>query len=56
MSSISPEDPSRAWIGPFLFLNALIFLVFSNIAFFYLYPLLLKAMGSSKTTIGWVKV
>jgi MFS family permease len=30
------------------------FLVFSNIAFFYLYPLFLQAMGSTKTTIGWV--
>ncbi len=48
------QDSSPAWIGPFLFLNALMFLVFSNIAFFYLYPLYLQAIGSSKTTIGWV--
>jgi MFS family permease len=47
-------DSSRSWIGPFFFLNALFFLVFSNIAFFYLYPLYLQAIGSSKTTIGWV--
>lgn len=30
------------------------FLVFSNIAIFYLYPIYLQAIGSSKTTIGWV--
>lgn len=54
MSSISPENPRRTWVGPFLFLNALIFLAFSNIAFFYIYPLYLQAIGSSKTTIGWV--
>lgn len=54
MSSISSDDPRRAWVGPFIFLNVLMFLVFSNIAFFYLYPLFLQAMGSTKTTIGWV--
>ncbi len=54
MSSISSDNPHRAWIGPFIFLNTLFFLVFSNIAFFYLYPLYLQAIGSSKTTIGWV--
>jgi len=48
------QDAPRSWIGPFLFLNVLMFLVFSNIAFFYLYPLYLKTIGSSKTTIGWV--
>ena len=54
MNSISPDNPNRAWVGPFIFLNTLMFLVFSNIAFFYLYPLYLQAIGSSKTTIGWV--
>jgi MFS family permease len=54
MSLISLDNSRRAWIGPFLFLNILMFLVFSNIAFFYLYPLYLQAIGSSKTTIGWV--
>ncbi|MGD8916992.1 MAG: MFS transporter [Syntrophobacterales bacterium] len=54
MSSISSEDSPRLWIAPFVFLNVLMFLVFSNIAFFYLYPLYLQAIGSSKTTIGWV--
>jgi len=48
------QDSPRAWIGPFLFLNVLMFLVFSNVAIFYLYPIYLKAIGSSKTTIGWV--
>ena len=48
------QDSDRAWLGPFLFLNALMFLVFSNIAFFYLYPLYLQAIGSNKTIIGWV--
>ncbi|MGD8505023.1 MAG: MFS transporter, partial [Syntrophobacterales bacterium] len=52
--SISADDPRSAWVGPFIFLNVLMFLVFSNIAFFYLYPLFLQAMGSTKTTIGWV--
>lgn len=42
------------WKGPFLYLNALMFLVFSNVAFFYLYPLYLQAIGSSAATIGWV--
>jgi MFS family permease len=53
-SDSNQDDSSRAWIGPFLFLNTLFFLVFANIAFFYLYPLYLEAIGSSKTTIGWV--
>jgi MFS family permease len=52
------ENPTRAnpapWKANFLLLNALMFLVFSNIAFFYLYPVYLQAMGSSKSTIGWV--
>jgi MFS family permease len=48
------QDSQRDWIGPFVFLNALMFLVFSNIAFFYLYPLYLQAIGSNKTIIGWV--
>jgi MFS family permease len=54
MMCISPDNSRRDWIGPFLFLNLLMFLVFSNIAFFYLYPLYLQAIGSSKSTIGWV--
>ena len=53
-NSTLQHDSSRQWIRPFLFLNVLMFLVFSNIAFFYLYPLYLQAIGSSKTTIGWV--
>jgi MFS family permease len=54
MSSTTSDNSHRAWVGPFLFLNTLFFLVFANIAFFYLYPLYLHAIGSSKTTIGWV--
>ena len=54
MYTISSDGSRRVWIGPFLFLNILIFLVFANVAFFYLYPLFLQAMGSTKTTIGWV--
>jgi len=53
-NSTRQHDSSIKWIGPFLVLNILMFLVFSNIAFFYLYPLYLQAIGSSKTTIGWV--
>ena len=55
MTSASRQQrSSRSWVGPFLFLNILFFLVFANVAFFYLYPLYLQAIGSSKTTIGWV--
>jgi MFS family permease len=54
MSSVSSDNSHRGWVGPFLFVNALIFFVFANIAFFYLYPLYLQAIGSSNTTIGWV--
>ncbi|RLB06090.1 MAG: hypothetical protein DRG83_01100 [Deltaproteobacteria bacterium] len=38
----------------FFFYNALIFFVFSHIAFFYLYPLFLEAEGATKTKIGIV--
>jgi MFS family permease len=54
MNDSSPNHSTRLWTGRFLLLNVLYFLVFSNIAFFYLYPLYLQAIGSSKTTIGWV--
>ncbi len=53
-SASRQQDSSRPWVGPFLFLNTLFFLVFANIAFFYLYPLYLQAIGSTTTTIGWV--
>ncbi len=42
------------WTRPFLVLTACFFLAFSNISFFYLYPLALDAVGISKALIGWV--
>jgi predicted MFS family arabinose efflux permease len=42
------------WTRPFLLLNLSYFLVFANIAFFYLYPLALDRMGCDRETIGWV--
>jgi len=42
------------WDRPFVFLNLSFFLVFTNIAFFYLYPLALEAMGSEHHVIGLV--
>lgn len=44
----SPAHPG------FVFLNLAYLLVFSNVAFFYLYPLALDAMGAGSRTIGWV--
>ncbi|MDY6972023.1 MAG: MFS transporter [Thermodesulfobacteriota bacterium] len=46
--------PRKLWDRPFVFLNLSFFLVFINIAFFYLYPLALSAMGSNRHIIGWV--
>jgi len=46
--------PLTLWDRPFVFLNLSFFLVFTNIAFFYLYPLTLNAMGSEHHVIGWV--
>lgn len=40
------------WDTHFVIVNVIFFLVFSNISFFYLYPLALKSMGSSDTMIG----
>ena len=48
------ENPSALWDHPFVFLNLSFFLVFTNIAFFYLYPLALDAMGSEHHVIGLV--
>ncbi len=42
------------WDRPFIFLNLSFFLVFTNIAFLYLYPLALEAMGSEHHVIGLV--
>ena len=42
------------WDRPFVFLNLSFFLVFANIAFLYLYPLALEAMGSEHHVIGLV--
>jgi MFS family permease len=38
----------------FVLLNLAYFLVFSNVALFYLYPVALDEMGAGKHTIGWV--
>ncbi len=50
----SKKTPSALWDKPFIFLNLSFFLVFTNIAFFYLYPLALDAMGSGHHMIGLV--
>jgi MFS family permease len=42
------------WDRPFFFLNLSFFLVFTNIAFLYLYPLALEAMGNGNHVIGLV--
>ena len=47
-------DPEKLWGWPFVFLNLALFLVFSNVAFLYLYPLALDAMGSAHHVIGLV--
>ncbi len=47
-------DPEKLWGWPFVFLNLAFFLVFSNVAFLYLYPLVLDAMGSEHHVIGLV--
>lgn len=52
------KEPVSAPFSPahpgFVFLNLAYFLAFSNVAFFYLYPLALDAMGAGSRTIGWV--
>ncbi len=50
----SLKTPARLWTQPFLFLNLSFFLVFSNIAFYYLYPLALEAMGIEHHLVGLV--
>ncbi len=42
------------WDRHFVFLNLSFFLVFTNIAFLYLYPIALEAMGSEHHVIGLV--
>ena len=42
------------WNRNFVFFNLSFFLVFSNVAFLYLYPLALDAAGSGHHIIGWV--
>lgn len=53
-SGNTPENPPSLWDRPFVFLNLSFFLVFTNIAFLYLYPLALEAMGSEHHVIGLV--
>jgi len=48
----SKKISSALWDRPFIFLNLSFFLVFTNIAFLYLYPLALDAMGSGHHMIG----
>jgi MFS family permease len=45
---------TNLWTKDFVCLNLSFFLVFSNIAFLYLYPLFLAAGGTDRHTIGWV--
>ena len=40
--------------GQFVYLNVLFGLVYSNIAFFFVYPLFLESLGESTIIIGWV--
>jgi len=42
------------WNRPFLFINLSCCLIFMNIGLLYLYPLILKTMGSDPHTTGWV--
>lgn len=48
------EPSSSIWNLPFLFLNLALFFVFSNVAFLYLYPLVIRSMGGESHLIGWV--
>jgi MFS family permease len=48
------RDLEILWGRPFVFLNLAFFLVFSNVAFLYLYPLALDALGSKHHVIGLV--
>ena len=48
------ENPKSLWNKSFIFLNLSFFFVFSNIAFLYLYPLALDAMGNKYDVVGWV--
>ncbi len=48
-----PESHS-VWNKGFVLVNLIFFLIFSNISFFYLYPLALKAMGTPNYMIGLV--
>lgn len=48
------RPPATLWDQSFVFLNLSFFLVFSNIAFLYLYPLALEAMGIEHHMVGLV--
>ena len=51
----SKTNASPSLLGPaFVLLNLAYFLVFSNVALFYLYPIALNEMGAGKHAIGWV--
>jgi MFS family permease len=53
-SGNTTENHTGLWDRPFVFLNLSFFLVFANIAFLYLYPLALEAMGNEHHVIGLV--
>jgi len=52
---MEPEKiPPNLWNRPFIFLNLSFFLVFTNIAFLYLYPLALDEMAGGYHMVGLV--
>jgi len=53
-ASVNMQESAAVWDRQFVLVNVIFFLIFSNISFFYLYPLALKTMGSSDTVIGIV--
>ncbi|MBW1731200.1 MAG: MFS transporter [Deltaproteobacteria bacterium] len=48
------NNSTTLWDKRFVLINIIFFLIFSNISFFYLYPLALQAMGSEDYLIGLV--
>ena len=54
MEKIKNKTFATLWDSSFIFLNLTFFLVFTNIAFLYLYPLVLEAMGLKLHMMGLV--
>lgn len=48
------QTENRLWNGAFIFFNLSFFLFFTNIAFLYLYPLVLEDLGGENDVIGLV--